>query len=221
MVYGSEFYNDGLKLQIATGVSNYFMVQKGTGSMANAIWFDVAPTVAYDAIAVVMSSTTVSVVPKSIFPSVQAASTSQRFRTINGAISTGYSWFAFRTYQSLTPSSSGYGLEMYNSDGTVGFSSTQPMILKGLKIPLTSSTTVNTTVSSSKTYAFLKYGTVNKNVTYTEAMSGDLVTGSADLHVLRSSTTNIAVAINTRTSKSSAGAESYQGGVIAADVTNY
>jgi hypothetical protein len=220
MSYGVEFYNQEGKLQIASGVNNFYMAEKGTFNTAGGtVFFTITPTVAYDAIAVVLGGTE-GFIPKSIFASVQAANTSQTFRKANSTVNS-VSWYAFRNYNSLSASTSGYGLEIYNTNGTLNFTSNFPKIMKAIKIPVPNENATSTTVASNRTYAFLQYGTNRGLVTITEPMGGGTYQSPTDRFAYRGSTTSVdTIQIRAR-AYATTEPIGFTGGILAVDVTNY
>ena len=183
MAYGVEFYNQNGKLQLADSANNFYMVEKGTVNSTNgSVFYTVTPTVAYDGIAVFCP--TMALLPKSMFSAAQPANTSQTFRKLNSSNAT-ISWYAYRNYNSLSRATSGYGLEIYNSTNQVAFSSLYPKILKGIKIPIPDAKDTSTTVSASKEYAFLQYGTNRGLVSVTEPMGGPTYDSPTDRFVYR------------------------------------
>jgi hypothetical protein len=220
MSYGIEFYNQEGKLQLASGVNNFYMAEKGTfNTVGGSVFFTITPTVAYDAIAVVCGAAE-GFIPKSIFPSVQAANTSQTFRKANSTVNS-ISWYAFRNYNALTPATSGYGIEIYNANGTVGFSSNFPKLLKGIKIPVPDANATATAVDAGKTYAFLQYGTNRGIVTVTEPMGGGTYQSPTDRFVFRASTTSIQSTQVRARAYATTEPIGFTGGILAVDVTNY
>ena len=221
MAFGVEFYNNNGSLQLASGVKNFYMTQKGTLSATNgSVFYTVTPTVPYDAIAVYCPE--MAVLPKSMFSTVQAANTPQTFRKASTSNATIY-WYAYRRYDSLSPATSGYGLEIYNDDGSVGFSSLYPKIMKGIKIPIIDATATTTTVSASREYAFLQYGTNRGLVTVTEPMGGGEYDSPTDRFVYRfpASYTSIQSAQIRARIYATTEPIGFTGGLLALDVTNY
>lgn len=220
MSYGVEFYNQEGKLQIASGVNNFYMAEKGTFNTAGgSVFFTVTPTVAYDAIAVVIGGTE-GFIPKSIFASAQAANTGQTFRKAGIGINS-VSWYAFRSYNSLSPSTTGYGMEIYNANGTVGFSSNYPKILKAIKIPIPNENATSTVVPSGRTFAFLQYGTNRGLVTVTEPMGGGTYQSPTDRFAYRGSSTSVDTIQVRARAYATTEPTGFTGGILAVDVTNY
>jgi len=221
MAYGVEFYNQNGKLQLADSVNNFYMVQKGTlNTTDGSVFYTITPTVAYDAIAVFCPE--MALLPKSMFNVPQAANTPQTFRKISTSNTTIF-WYAYRRYDSLSPATSGYGLEIYNSAGQVAFSSVYPKILKGIKIPIPDATATSTTVSASKEYAFLQYGTNRGLVDVTEPMGGGSYLSPTDRFVYRfpASYTSIQSAQIRARVYATTEPIGFTGGLLAVDVTNY
>jgi hypothetical protein len=221
MAYGVEFYNQNGKLQLSDSVNNFYMVQKGTlNTTDGSVFYTVTPTVPYDAIAVFCP--TMAVLPKSMFSSVQAANTPQTFRKISTSNATIY-WYAYRRYDSISPATSGYGLEIYNSAGNVAFSSLYPKILKGIKIPIPDAVATTTTVSASKEYAFLQYGTNRGLVEVTEPMGGPTYDSPTDRFVYRFAASYTSIQSSQVRARQYATTEpiGFTGGLLAVDVTNY
>lgn len=221
MAYGIEFYNNTGKLQISSDANNFYMVEKGTVTTAGgSLFFNITPTVAYEAIAVVPAAAE-GILPKSIFSSVQAANTAAGFRKSNTSVNT-ISWYAFRSYSSLTKATSGYGMEVYDTDGTtVRFSSLYPKIMKGIKIPVPDATGTTTTVDPSKVYAFLQYGTTKGTATVTEPMGGGTFKAPTDRVAFRASSTSIQTTQVTYRRYATLAPAAFTGGILAVDVTNY
>jgi hypothetical protein len=221
MAYGVEFYNQNGKLQLSDSVNNFYMVEKGTINSTNgSVFYTVTPTVAYDAIAVFCP--TMAVLPKSMFSSVQAANTPQTFRKISTSNATIF-WYAYRSYNSVTPATSGYGLEIYNATGQVAFSSNYPKILKGIKIPIPNEQATSTTVSAAKEFAFLQYGTSRGIVTVTEPMGGGEYDSPTDRFVYRFAASYTSIQSSQVRARAYATTEpiGFTGGLLAVDVTNY
>lgn len=219
MAWGAEFYNDGGVLQIAAGVSNFYMAEKGTISVGTGDNVTVTPSVAYDVIAV---SPNFRMVPKSFLPTAASGGTTQSFKkdsTLTGTLN----WYAFRSYKALSPASSGWGFEIYNADGTVGFSSQQPKIMRAhQKIPITGPTQFDTSLDTSKTFAFFLYGSVQGEGSRFNGMSGSteyFPLGPAISHT----SGNISIDVGIRTAKvfPSNGNTFYNGGISVIDVTGY
>ena len=221
MTYGVEFYNQNGKLQLADSVNNFFMVQKGTlNTTDGSVFYTVTPTVPYDGIAVFCP--TMAVLPKSMFSSVQPANTPQTFRKINTSNATIF-WYAYRRYDYVSPATSGYGLEIYNSAGNVAFSSAYPKVLKGIKIPIPDAIATTTTVSASKEYAFLQYGTTRGLVTVIEPMGGGEYDSPTDRFVFRYAASYTSIQSSQVRARQYATTEpiGFTGGLLAIDVTNY
>lgn len=222
MAYGIEFYNQEGKLQIASGVNNFYMAEKGILNVTNgSVFCTIAPTVPYDAIAVFCP--TMAILPKSIFSSVQAANTPQTFRKANTSNAT-INWYAYRNYNSVAKATSGYGIEIYNADGTtVNFSSNFPKILKGIKIPIPDANATATPVDVSREYAFLQYGTNRGLVTVTEPMGGGQYDSPTDRFVYRFSSSYNSIQSSQVRARQYATTEpiGFTGGLLAVDVTNY
>jgi hypothetical protein len=221
MAYGVEFYNQNGKLQLSDSVNNFYMVQKGIlNTTDGSVFYTVTPTVPYDGIAVYIPEH--ACLPKSMFSSVQAANTPQTFRKISTSNSTVY-WYAFRRYDSVSPATSGYGLEIYNSAGNVAYSSLYPKILKGIKIPIPDALATTTTVSASKEYAFLQYGTTRGLVTVTEPMGGGEYESPTDRFVYRFPASYTSIQSSQVRARQYATTEpiGFTGGLLAIDVTNY
>ena len=160
MAYGAQFFNDNNVLQLAAGVSNYVMVQKGSVSSPGTLEVTVTPTVPYNCIAVRVAEINRAVVPKGIDIALKPAGTSQIFEKADTSALT-LQWYAFRSYASLPPSVNQYGLELYNGDGTIGFTTTYPYIMKGFQVPMYfEQGPVDFTADPSRTWAVLYYGTV-------------------------------------------------------------
>lgn len=221
MAYGVEFYNNTGKLQLSSAVKNFYMIQKGIlNTTDGSVFYTVTPTVAYDAIAVYCPQ--MAVLPKSMFSSVQAANTPQTFRKASISNATIY-WYAYRRYDSLPQATSGYGLEIYNDNGSVGFSSLYPKIMKGIKIPILDATATTTTVSASKEYAFLQYGTNRGLVEVTEPMGGGTYDSPTDRFVYRFPASYTSIQSGQIRARQYATTEpiGFTGGLLALDVTNY
>jgi len=177
MAYGLQIFNDNDKLQIGTDVSNFYMCQKGTINIQAGYEWDafiyptITPSVSYDGVAVCFDTgnTDAFVDIKSLFANPKPAgeptyfsgiyawqpNPSQSFPNIN------LNWYAFRNYRALPPATSGYGMELYNSDGTVGFTTRYPYILKGFRIPITNTSQLGQRIQlpPGRRFAFMTYGT--------------------------------------------------------------
>ena len=213
MTFGAEFYNDVGTLQIATGISNYYLVESGSVTLTTAINFTISPTVSYDIIAI---NANCHCVPKTIFPDTQTSG-AKNFRK-NSAVTGTCNWWAFRSYKALTPATSGYGMEIYNPDGTVGFSTTQPKILRSYqKIPITNSALFSTSLPSGKVFAFIQYGVTTKYST------GSLMGETFDIFLgptLNYSAGNVDIQVDQRIGRATVSTV-YAGGLLAVDVTGY
>lgn len=222
MAYGVEFYNNSGKLQLSSDVNNFFMIEKGIlNTTGGSVFYTVTPTVPYDAIAVYCPE--MAILPKSMFSTVQAANTPQTFRKASTSNATIY-WYAYRSYSSVTKATSGYGMEIYDTNGTtVRFSSLYPKIMKGIKIPILDATATTTTVSASKEYAFLQYGTNRGLVTVIEPMGGGEYDSPTDRFVYRFPASYTLIQSGQIRARTYATTEpiGFTGGLLALDVTNY
>ncbi|WP_156416477.1 MULTISPECIES: hypothetical protein [unclassified Sphingopyxis] len=176
-----ELYNAYGKLQIGASAANYYCIQKGTvtapacavDGSGNATNFyfssgavEITPTVAYDIMAVRGRG---GARPRitDVAPSTVAANTTTTLQ-IQG---TGgfVDWWVFRSYTALTPSTSGFGMEIVNpATGKVNFTTKQPKILKCSKyvlpslggvVPGGTAGLVNVTLPTGRDYAFFAFGT--------------------------------------------------------------
>jgi uncharacterized Zn-binding protein involved in type VI secretion len=227
MAYGAEFYNDSGKVQLSSEVSNFYMAEKGTITLSTSTsTITITPTVSYDAIALVIEGGTI--IPGEMYATTVAANTSKTF-TVRGTSATGsgpsgavIKWYAFRSYRHLSPATTGHGMEIYTSTGQVAFSSLYPQIMKGFKIPISSASTLDTPLDSSKTYAFISYGTSRGIGTYSEPMGGGAtLTGNRNLMTIKTSSSNIRVIFSSPRTSPAAFPAAFSGGLIALDVTNY
>lgn len=139
------------------------------------------------------------------------------------AAGTIYYWL-FKKYRSLPPATSGYGIEIYRSDGSVAFSSAEPKILKNqLIIPITSLSTAglqpvatNISVPSDKNYAYMFYGIVR-----TIWFFGPLAHQGSRMPGIMTSLGNVSVRWAGRGGKTFIAGQQYQGGLIMTDITGY
>jgi hypothetical protein len=216
MAYGLEIVNDSGSVQIATGISNFYLVESGSVSVsAGTGSFTITPTVDYDIMAM---NCDCWILAHPIFTSLKSANVALTTRKNSNAGTV--NWWAFRSYKALTPSTSGYGLEIYNPDGTVGFSSNQPKILRAhSKIPITTSVSTSNSLPSGQVFAFISYGVVTKGGTITAGMGGgaeDIVLGPT----FNYSSGNVTTNVNQRIGSGSVD-DVYVGGLLAIDVTGY
>jgi len=160
MAYGAQFINDSGVLQLGAGVSNYFLVQKGSVYSSSGLQITVTPSVPYNCIAVRVVEINRAVVPKGIDVALKPAGTSQIFQKADTSALT-LEWYAFRSYATASPAVGQYGLELYNADGTLGFSTAYPYLMKGFKVPMFfEQGPVDFTADASRNWAVLYYGTV-------------------------------------------------------------
>ena len=181
MAFGVEFYNSSGKLQIGASAANFYMVGKGTvtapacpvdgSGNATSYYFgsggvNITPPVAYDIIALRGRN---GARPRigDMMPSTVAANTTTTFQLqgTGGFVD----WWAFRSYTALSPSSTGWGLEVINpATNKVNFTTKQPKILKCAKYVLPSlgivnpgdgAGKVNVTLPTGRDYAFFAFGT--------------------------------------------------------------
>jgi hypothetical protein len=226
MAYGFESTNDNGYIQISDSVSNYYMMYSGTaivpsGSSTTLVNYGTQVVIShptpFDAICLVTEDG--YVVPQVVF------STSKTSVTILSEIvstQTTFKYWLFKKYSSLSPSTSGYGLEIYDSAGAVAFSSNYPKLMRSYStIPITSlSTTVqNFSLPSNRRFAFLLYGTLY-NTIVNDTKAANTV---KQLPIIRTYSGGVSVKVSKiRTGVLPDGASAvYEGGLIAIDVTNY
>jgi hypothetical protein len=225
MAYGFESKNDNGYIQISDSVSNYYMIYSGTvlvppGSSTTSVNYGTPVTIShptpFDAICLVTENG--YVVPETVF------STSKTSITIISEIvstQTTFKYWLFRKYSSLSPSTSGYGLEIYDTTGAVAFSSNYPKLMRSYStIPITMTTVQNYSLPSNRRFAFLQYGTVYGTTTM-QTKAGNTV---KQLPVLRTYSGGVSTKISTIRSYGILpdGASGVaEGGLIAIDVTNY
>lgn len=223
MEYGAEFYNANGDLQLSVGASNFYMAEKGTASVnvfgPTSHSFDITPSISYDGLALVGSSGLRPRVEAMFSERKSAGTPTTCFaRSYTSGVQT-VTWYAFRSYKALSPATSGYGIELYGPDGSVGFSSTKPKILKvGAKIPITNGAAFNYALPSNKTFAFMLYGMVRK-LTVVNGPSGELTFGSGP--TVNYSPGNVYINCEATNSYLNNYNSIFAGGVLALDVTNY
>lgn len=225
MAYGLEVYSDDGFIQIADSVSNYFMLYSGSIIVPQVAAIGTSPAVPtyvtishptpFDAIAVYTPDR--YVIPRSIF-TTPTTSTSVGFQQslTQGTLR----YWLFKRYTSIAPSSSGYGMEIYNADGTVSFSTQYPKIMRSYStIPVTNLTgTQSFSLPTDRMFAFLGYGTVyNTGVAPTKAapdvkLPMAIQTYSGGVYVKSS---------GSRAGRINSATPVYTGGLVALDVTNY
>jgi hypothetical protein len=212
MAYGAEFYNANGNLQLGAGVTNFRQVASGTindpyaaplVTPGNGITFDI-----------------IAVRSNNCFPApIAPFSTPQSSARISvyGSQGQSFTYHCFRSYSSMTPSTSGYGLEIYNADGTVGFSSLEPNILRTYaKIPISSGVGFNVTLPSDRTFAFIAYGKVSQRKLI---RNKELYVSSVP--TIQNYSGGVHVASNFWIDSSDSFESVFNGGVIAVDVTGY
>lgn len=172
MPQGLEIYNDYGFLQIGGNMANYYQIASGTVSLPYSYgvgtYVTVSPGVSYDILVVSTSSTDTWVVPHAIYSSTQTSSRVFYVNVNPGSPSAGtLNYWCYRSYRALTPATTETGFEIYNSDGTVAFSSKQPKILRCFpKIPvanfaITGGPFPTGSTPTGKTVGWMQYG-VNK-----------------------------------------------------------
>lgn len=217
MAYGFESYNDSGYIQIGDSVSNYYLLYSGTiivpstGTSVNVTY-----PIAFDALCV--ATTDGYAVPKSIF-TTPTTSTNIAYKA-TGAQATIKYWL-FKRYSSLTPATSGYGIEIYNSSGGVAFSSNYPKLMRSYTtIPITDLTTTQnySVLPTDRMFAFLQYGTV-----YTTTVAP--IKAAPDVKVppaIRNYSGGVtSISSGVRSGRVNSASPVYAGGLIAIDVTNY
>lgn len=225
MAYGLEIYNDSGFLQISDSVANYFMVYSGVAIIPPVTSLPTTPSFAttvsieystpFDAVAVYSADR--YVIPQSIRPSsVSSAVISCVPSLTQGTVR----YWLFKKYSSLAPSTSGYGMEIYDSTGTVNFSTQNPKLMRSYStIPITSlSGTQSFSLPTDRMIAFLTYGT-----SYTTAVAP--TKASPDVKVpmaIQSYSGGVYVKSSTvRGGRVTNTSPVFTGGLVALDVTNY
>lgn len=225
MAYGLEIYNDGGFLQLSDSVANYFLVDSGSAIVPQVAFIDTAPylgtsititsSTSFDAIAV--QTTDRFVIPKAIFDT----STTSTNLTFSQSLTEGtVRYWLFKRYSSLLPSTSGYGMEIYGSGGSVAFSSHYPKLMKSHSIiPVTNLTgTQNFSLPSDRMFAFLSYGTVYNSAVSPTKASPDVKVPQA----IQTYSGGVSVkSSNARSGRINSSVGVYSGGLVAIDVTNY
>lgn len=225
MSYGAEFYNSAGKLQIGLGVNNFYLVGKGTFTMTSGTDYkNVNPGVSHDIMVVSCANGFVSA-PQ--FNHAAAATTWVVAKTHIG-VTLSVNYWCFRSYKALTPPASGFGLQIYNADGTLGFTSDKPKLMRSVSaINIPNNTPFTSALPSGKTFAFGSYGSVIDIELYTEA---DPELGTLTFHYYKhpaiklvGTTLNIEVSAAQATPLSGgpSGVSVYHGGILVVDVTNY
>lgn len=226
MAYGLEIYNDGGFLQIADSVANYYVIKSGSvivpevSSIATAPNFGTSVTISngtpFDAIAV--SSTDRYVIPKSVFASETYSTNVVCTQSLTSGT---LRYWLFRRYASTLPSTSGYGMELYNEEGELRFSTNYPKLMRSHStIPVTdvSSTVQTYSLPTNRAFAFLAYGTSYTTMVAPTKASPDvkvpfsIQSFSGGVRSQRS---------NVRSGRLNNANPVYTGGMIALDVTNY
>ena len=241
MSYGLEILNDAGSVQIGTSTANFYLAQKGSFILSAGFGYDafiehtVTPTVSYDGIAIAVEAASAlaaghkpTLELKSLFATTKAANTPTTFWSVYAWDGAGsippdvtIRWYAFRNYKYLPLNSSGYGLDIFNTDGTLAFTSQNPYLLKGTKVPITAShisSSSGIALPSGKTYAFMTYGTtiISNYLSpywYNYYLSHSYNQTSKIFYPTPHQFTNLPV---TTTNQST-----YNGGVLAIDVTSY
>lgn len=225
MAHGLEIYNDSGFLQIADSVANYFMLYSGSAivppvaSIATTPYFGTSITIehttAFDAIAV--QTTDRFVIPRAIF----ATSTTSTSLTFSQSLTEGtVRYWLFKKYSSIPKSTSGYGLEIYGTDGLVNFTTNYPEIMRSYStIPVTNLTgTQNFSLPTDRMFAFLAYGTVYNSAVAPTKASPDVKVSQA----IQTYSGGVSVkSSNVRSGRINSTTGVYTGGLVALDVTNY
>ena len=226
MSYGLEIYNDGGFLQIADSVANYYVIKSGSviipevSSIGTAPNFGTSVTISngtpFDAIAV--SSTDRYVIPKAVFDTERYSTTVSAMQSLTSGT---LRYWLFRRYASTLPSTSGYGMELYNEEGELRFSTNYPKLMRSHSIiPVTNvSSTVQTySLPTNRAFAFLSYGTSYTSMVAPTKAAPDVKVPFAIQSFsggVRSQRSNIRIGrLNNATTV-------YTGGMIVLDVTNY
>lgn len=226
MSYGLQITNNSGVIQIGTGISNFYMVDKGTvTAIANTLIASTGfPSLTTISVAQAFDCLVVSpncfTRPFSTFATQRAAGPIDI--PGNGDAGT-INWYAFTSYKNLTPSTSNYALQVFNADGTLGFSSNQPKIMKVYqRIPITTGASLSTPVSNSlptgKTFGFIQYGIVAKYVSVPSGM------GATDINIsplVKYTSGNVDIEFATRAGRNQDGLDHFEGGLAVIDVTGY
>jgi hypothetical protein len=225
MAYGFESKNDNGFIQISDSVANYYMLYSGTiivppksplsTSINRGTVVTVSHPIAFDAICVATEDGLV--IPKAVF---SQSTTSTTITSNELSTQTTVKYWLFKKYTSLSPSTSGYGIEIYNSTGGVAFSSNYPKLMRSFStIPITTlSTTQNYSLPTDRRFAFLLYGSVyNTAVAPTKAAPDVKI-----FPVIRTYSGGVSAQFSSiRGERLSSSGPVYNGGLIAIDVTNY
>ena len=225
MAFGFESYNDSGNIQIGDSVANYYLLYSGTIIIPSVTTLPASPnfgspvTITYptsfDAICV--ASADGYPMPQAIFDTATTSVTlKNRSLLTQGTVK----YWLFKKYSSLTPATSGYGIEIYDSSGNVAFSSNYPKLLRSyMTIPITNlSTAQNYSLPSDRQFAFLAYGTV-----YLTDVAATKAAPDVKMPPVIRNYSGGVTAINStvRTGRISDSTPVYSGGLIAIDVTNY
>jgi hypothetical protein len=225
MAFGFESYNDSGYLQIGDSVANYYLLYSGTiivppvttlpSTPNNGTSVVITYPTSFDAICV--ASADGYPVPLPIFSTAVTSVTLSNRSLLTQSV---VKYWLFKKYSSLTPSTSGYGVEIYDSSGNVAFSSNYPKLLRSYStIPITDlTTTQNYSLLSDRQFAFLAYGTAYTTAVAATKASPDVKMPPA-IRNYSGGVTSISSTI--RTGRVSSAAAVYEGGLIAIDVTNY
>jgi hypothetical protein len=224
MAYGFESKNDSGYIQIGDSVSNLYMLYSGTilvparATLSTNINFGTTVTVShptpFDAIC--LATDDGYVVPQTIFTQ---SKTSVAIVNNEWTSQTTIKYWLFKKYSSLVPSTSGYGVEIYDSTGAVAFSSNYPKLMRSYStIPITNLNNNNYSLPSNRRFAFLLYGTVYDTAVAPTKAAPDVKI----LPIIRTYSGGVNVALSSiRGGRLDGPTPVYNGGLVAVDVTNY
>lgn len=193
MAFGVEIYGAHGRLQLGSGVSNYYMVEKGTitgsawGDMsfnrdlygppfppgwweanegATSMLHSIPASLPYDFYA--LGGSQITFAPLSVFGDGARFNAPPSSAVTSGPVSGSRTlyWYTFRSYTHLAPLNTGFGMEIINPDtGLVSFSLRHPKVLKTVaKYDYTESAI---TLPTGKTLAFIAFGEMWRDVAYT------------------------------------------------------
>lgn len=227
MAYGFESKNDDGYIQISDSVANLYMLYSGTilvppvagatsGGMNPGTTVTITHPTSFDAICIATEDG--YVVPKPVF---DQSATSVTISNMQSTVQTTLKYWLFKKYSSLSPATSGYGIEVYDSLGNVAFSSQYPKLMRSYStIPITSLSTTpqNYSLPSNRRFAFLAYGTV-----YTTQVAPTKAAPDVKMFpVMRTYSGGVSTrSSNIRGGRLTSNTDVFNGGLIAIDVTNY
>lgn len=216
MAYGAEFSNSSGTIQLGTGVTNFRQVASGTYNDPIGIpTINPGGGISFDMVAV--RSNNCFPIPVPVFATPRSSVAVPVF----GNFGDSFTYHCFRSYRSMAPATSGYGLEIYNDDGTVGFSSREPHIMRTYaKIPITSGEPFDYALPSNRTFAFIAYGKVTKRQ-YISTDFGGSMEHVSTAPTIQNYPGGVHIGSNYWIDGGDPVADTFNGGILAIDVTGY